>query len=83
MIDEDVIDSMGGRAPLVRQAIALIVESGVIDKQILKMRTQLLEGDSGQDVMKLAEQIILFRQQTQPLYNLVELGNRYIKEIES
>jgi hypothetical protein len=86
MIDEDIVENLeSGFRQEVQYALAILVQSGVIQLQMDRLKEQLMLGNSSEPVSAVAERVLEFRKNHQALESLEELGSRYstAREVEN
>lgn len=79
MIDRDLIESHPLRDKI-REAIANLVATGVLDAQEQRLQAQLLNGSDEEDKEKLAERVLEFRKQRTGILTLRQIGLDIIEE---
>lgn len=78
MIDPDLLDSN----PVAREAIKMLVSSGVLREQQVRLQERIALGDSEEADESLLAKIKEFRKCNGMLESLQQLGEGYIKETD-
>lgn len=76
MFDPDIVNE------LAREAFKLLVQSGVLDKQLERLKERIAYGDPDESNESLVVSIKEFRRQYGMIESLRSLGEGYLKENE-
>lgn len=82
MFDPDIFESMPDHERIaVRNAIATIATSGIIERQLTRQFERLSEGDESEDIESLSHNILQYRKDSHGLKSLLTLGQHIMKEL--
>lgn len=79
MIDPDLIQTLPAeQQAAVREAIVVLVSTGLLRKQIERLLVRVAQGSDTEDKEKLMEKILDYRRQSHTLEALQQMGERFI-----
>lgn len=85
MFDPDLIDAELNPAARLRwkEALSVLAESGLYERQIQRLVERLAAGDESEDPASIAKQVVETRLKTRVLRSLQEIGNQYTEELKN